>query len=71
MAYRYRYAPANYFVYRYLMDKVSLDSYLKEIALDYLKKAIEYGDTAAISELKKSFMICQLFSVLLFSLHLS
>ena len=53
------------------MDKVSLDSYLKEIALDYLKKAIEYGDTAAISELKKSFMICQLFSVLLFSLHLS
>ena len=52
MADRYRYAPANYFVYCSLMDRDSLDSYLKEIALDYLKKAIEYGDTAAILELK-------------------
>lgn len=54
MADRYKYAPANYFVYRTLMDKDSLDTYLKEIARKYLNQAIEYGDTAALSELRKT-----------------
>ena len=52
MADRYNYMPACINVYRSLMDRDTISNDLQLIALDYLKKAIEYGDTAAILELK-------------------
>lgn len=51
---RYGYMPACVNVYRSLMDRDTLSKDLQLIALEYLQRAIENGDTAAMSEMNKS-----------------
>ena len=50
----YGYYKADYYVYRSLMDRDTLDEHLRDIAVEYLQRAIENGDTAAMSEMNKS-----------------
>ena len=50
---RYNYMPACVNVYRSLMDRDTLSEELQLIALEYLRRAIENGDTAAMSELQR------------------
>lgn len=50
---RYNYMPACVNVYRSLMDRDTLSEELQLIALEYLRRTIENGDTAAMSELQR------------------
>ena len=54
MAKWYGYEPADYYVYRSLMDRDTLDNHLRNIAAKYFQKAVENGDTAAIAEMRKT-----------------
>ena len=54
MADRYGYEPACYYVYSSLMDGGdTLDAHQRGIADEYLRRAVENGDTAAMSELQR------------------
>lgn len=53
MAERYEYVPANYWVYRTLADRDTLDADLQELAVRFLRKAASSGDTAAVAELAR------------------
>ena len=54
MAKWYGYEPADYYVYRSLMDRDTLDTHLRNIAAKYFQKAVENGDTTAIAEMRKT-----------------
>lgn len=54
MAECYGYEPADYYVYRSLMDRDTLDNHLRNIAAKYFQKAVENGDTTAIAEMRKT-----------------
>ncbi len=53
MAERYEYVPANYWVYRTLADRDTLDADLQELAVQFLRKAASSGDTAVVAELAR------------------
>lgn len=56
MADRYGYEPACYYVYSSLMDGGdTLDAHQRGIADEYLRRAVENGDTAAMSELQRKY----------------
>lgn len=53
MAVRYEYAPANYWVYRTLVDCDTLEAEQRDVAVGFLCKGAALGDTAAVAELAR------------------
>ena len=53
MAVRYEYAPANYWVYRTLVDCDTLEAEQWDVAVGFLCKGAALGDTAAVAELAR------------------
>ncbi len=53
MAKWYGYKKADYYVYRSLMDRDTIDTHLRNMAIVYLQRAIENGDTTAMLEMHK------------------
>lgn len=53
MAVRYEYAPANYWVYRTLVDCDTLEAEQRDVAVGFLRKGAALGDTAAVAELAR------------------
>ena len=53
MAVRYEYAPANYWVYRTLVDCDTLEAEQRDVAVGFLCKGAALDDTAAVAELAR------------------